>query len=169
MSTGEEEDKALAPEDRILRLVRLIDRNEDKLFRWYDIFHSSYSVVIIFGLIWFLIFVEDFLIFGSASLPDKMVVSLTFLLVAIAALTFLKQVSEEGIITKNFNRMKEIYGDEERKLEDKEKPLLKENDPFFLKALIRMKAKNREIHLEQIYNANKDMFTEKRLLERLYE
>jgi hypothetical protein len=37
-----------------------------------------------------------------------------------------------------------------------------------LKSLIRMKAKHREIELEQVYSQNPEMFEQNRLLERLY-
>jgi len=38
-----------------------------------------------------------------------------------------------------------------------------------LKALIKIKAKNPEFDLEQIYNMNKPMFTKEKLLEKLFE
>jgi hypothetical protein len=44
-----------------------------------------------------------------------------------------------------------------------------ENRKILLKALIKIKAKNPEFDLQQIYNMNPSMFTKERLLERLYE
>jgi hypothetical protein len=46
---------------------------------------------------------------------------------------------------------------------------VKKNEKPLLKALIKIKAKNPEFDLEQIYNMNKPMFTKEKLLEKLFE
>lgn len=49
-----------------------------------------------------------------------------------------------------------------------EKYVAKDEKPL-LKALIKMKAQNKEFELEQIYSFNKSMFEREELLEILYE
>ena len=44
-----------------------------------------------------------------------------------------------------------------------------ENEKPLLKGLIKIKTKNYEFSLEQIYKINKEMFTNEKLIERLYE
>jgi len=77
-----------------------------------------------------------------------------FLALIMAYFSLTAHIGEPHIVDVNFRRLEDC-------VEEGEKPLLK--------ALIRIKAKNREFDLEQIYNENPSMFERERLLEGLYE
>ena len=84
----------------------------------------------------------------------KVVIPFMALIIAFFAV-FEKETGKASIIG-NYNRLKK-----NKTVNDSNKPLLR--------SLITMKTKQKEINLEQIYNMNKGMFTEERLLEKLYE
>lgn len=92
---------------------------------------------------------------------DYLTLGLTFFAVLIATLSLMVQFGKTTIIEVNFKRTAKLRCDKGKKLEENERPLLK--------ALIKIKAENREFNLEQIYNINKPMFKKEKLLERLYE
>ena len=92
----------------------------------------------------------------TAPLSEQLKVAIPFLALATAIFSFMSSSFKDNIIETNFNRLKTI-------VEDNEKPLLK--------SLIKMKAKNRETELIKIYNLDesRSMFSETKLLERVYE
>lgn len=136
----------------ILELIRLIDSNKDRLFKSYDVFYGSSIIFFLIAVLY--IVIEPVLVLSTTSLVDKAVLILSLIAVVTALFSLITPFVRENIIAKNFKRL--------------ELCVVKEKRPL-LKSLIRMKAKNTKIDLEQIYNMNKEMFTKKKLLEKLYE
>jgi hypothetical protein len=142
-------------ENKILELIRKIDSRKSDLFKFRDVFGPSwFSVFYCIGVLY--AFVMPIVIFATTSLVDKVVIALALVAVIVSIFSILAEFAEESIVIVNFKRMVKKNSVEENK-----KPLLK--------ALIKMKAQNREFNLEQIYNMNKDIFTEEKLLEKLYK
>jgi hypothetical protein len=139
-------------EDKILELTRLIDSNKGKLFRPYDFFYGTSSFLLPIAMLY--IVIEPIMIFSIPSVSDKVVIALSLIAVVLALTSIIIPFGKENIVEKNFQRMEKN---------------VKENETPLLKALIRIKAKNPEFDLEQIYNMHKDMFTKEKLLEKLYE
>lgn len=137
----------------IQNLIRLVDRNKSKLFRTLDIFRGEGAFPFA-AIILILVFIEIFLYFGVASSTEKITIALTFLAFAIAYFSLVASFGDENIVKVNFKRLESC-------VEKSEKPLLK--------ALIRMKAKNREFDLEEIYSQTPLLFKREKLLESLYE
>lgn len=137
----------------IIRLIRLVDRNKANLFKTLDIFRGEWTFPFT-ALIGYLIVIEVFLFFGIASTPEKITIAFSFLAFAIAYFSLMAHFGEENIINVNFKRLESC---------------VEENDKPLLKALIKIKAKNREFDLEQIYSQNQSMFEREKLLEILYK
>jgi len=137
----------------IKNLIRLVDRNKSKLFRTLDIFRGEWAFPFA-TIISLLMLIEIFLYFGVASPTEKITIALTFLAFAIAYFSLMASFGDENIVKVNFKRLESC-------VEESEKPLLK--------ALIKMKAKNREFDLEEIYNQSPPLFEREKLLESLYE
>lgn len=140
--------------DEILELIRLIDRYKCKLFKWYDIFLGM--IPILFAILVSYVIIEPLLIFGAITDIDRILGALAFIAVVIALFSLMAQFIKEDVVRVNFKRILKLSCVEEDK-----KPLLK--------ALIKIKAKNPEFDLEQIYNLNADIFTPEKLMEKLYE
>ena len=136
----------------ILELIRLIDSNKDRLFKPLDIFYGSSIIFFLIAILY--VAIEPVLILNTTSLVDKAVLVLSLVAVVSALFSLITPLVKENIIAKNFKKLESCVVTEK-------KPLLK--------SLIRMKAKNTKFDLEQIYNMNKEMFTKKKLLEKLYE
>ena len=152
--TKEQEEETEEPFSKtILRLIRLVDCNEANLFKTFDIFRGELTFPFT-AFILILILTEIFLFFGIASAYEKIVVALSFLAFAITYISLMAYFGEKSVVNINFKRL-EIC--------------VKENEKPLLKALIKMKAKNREFDLEEIYKQNPLMFEEKKILERLYK
>jgi hypothetical protein len=98
--------------------------------------------------------IEIFLFFGIASAPEKITIALSFLAFAVAYFSLMAHFGEQNIVNVNFKRLENC---------------VEENDKPLLKALIKIKAKNREFDLGQIHNQNPSMFEREKLLERLYQ
>lgn len=137
----------------IIRLIRLVDCNKANLFKMLDIFRGEWTFPFT-TLIGALMVIEMFLFFGIASAPEKIAIALSFLAFVIAYFSLMAYFGEENIVNVNFKRL-EIC--------------VKQNDKPLLKALIKIKAKNRGFDLEQIYSQNQSMFEREKLLERLYK
>jgi len=136
--------------DKILELIRLVDRNfKVSLF---DVFFRGDMAFPFIAFLVLLFFIEVYLF--SAPTHETIVVALSFLAVAIAFSSLMFGFMEKNIEKVNFKRLGKDW-------ENNEKPLLR--------ALINMKAKNPKTDLEQIYNLNKSMFSKEKLLETLYE
>ena len=140
--------------DEILELIQLIDRYKCHLFKWYDVFLGM--IPILFAILVSYIVIEPLLIFGAMSDTERILGGLALIAVVIALFTLVIPFIKEDVVRVNFKRILKLSCVEEDK-----KPLLK--------ALIKIKAKNHEFDLKQIYNMNSSMFTKERLLESLYE
>lgn len=143
---------AESPEDQILSLIRLIDSEKDETFKYFDEFHGIRFPLGAFLLVFALVlFVTVFL---AESVIQQITIGVAFFAFMMGFFSFFSKFFEENKIDASFDRLKK-YCDED------EKPLLK--------ALIKIKAKNKEFDLEQIYNMNPDMFTLEKILTKLYE
>ncbi len=140
--------------DEILELIQLIDRYKRHLFKWYDVF--SGMIPILFAILVSYIVVEPLLMFGAMSDIERISGALALIAVVIALFSLMVQFIKENIVRVNFKRILKLICVEEDK-----KPLLK--------ALIKIKIKNHEFDLKQIYGMNPSMFTREKLLEKLYE
>ena len=140
------------PEDQILSLIRLIDSDDPKLFRPIDFFKggSKYSVVTITIL---LVIVEIILVTQSGTSFEKLSVAVALSAFIVSYFSFMVHFGEGNILQVNFDRL-------EKHFEEKQKPLLK--------ALLKIAGKHPKFNLEQIYDMNPDMFTQEKLLEKLY-
>jgi hypothetical protein len=138
----------------ILELIQLIDRYKCHLFKWYDVFLGM--VPILFAILVSYIVIEPLLIFGAMPDIERILGGLALIAVVIALFTLVIPFIKEDVVRVNFKRILKLSCVEEDK-----KPLLK--------ALIKIKAKNPEFDLEQIYNLNADIFIPKKLMEKLYE
>jgi hypothetical protein len=142
------------PKDEILELIQLIDRYKCYLFKWYDVF--SGMIPILFAILVSYIVIEPVLIFGTMSNIDRISGALALTAIVIALFSLTAQFLRENIVSVNFKRILKLSCVEEDK-----KPLLK--------ALIKIKANNREFDLKQIYGINASMFTREKLIEKLYD
>lgn len=144
--------------DKILELIQWIDSHESELFRPSDFFSSwrrplALLFVLLFGI-------AEIMNFVTASATERISISLASVMVFMAFITIVIQTSESNIVEGRFKKALKS-----RTFDDKQKLLVK--------ALIKMKSKNDQFKLGLIYERNKaangDMFTEKKLLEKLYE
>jgi hypothetical protein len=119
----------------------------------------SYAVVI--GIIWYLLY---FLSLAVAQVQGESLISSLIGLVA-ALISFIALVTNIPRILLPEERLDFLVDYNFRKME-KEKEVNESERPF-IKALIKMRSKNPEFDLKSI--ANKELFDENRLLERLYE
>jgi hypothetical protein len=140
------------PKGEILELIRLVDNQKGKLFRPTDFIYRWSSFLFILVVLY--AFVEPILVFYTPSPTDKAILVLSLFAVITALLSIIIPFAKETIVLKSFKRL-------EMCVEENKKPLLK--------ALIKIKSKNTEFSLEQIYNMNKDMFTIEKLMEKLYD
>jgi hypothetical protein len=144
--------------DKILELIKWIDSHESKLFRPYDFFSGWGGTL---ALLFVLLFsIAEIMNFVTASATERISISLTSVAVFMAFISVVIQTGERNIVERRFERALKL-----RKFDDTEKTLVK--------ALIKIKSKNDQFKLRLVYERNKeangDMFTEKRLLEKLYE
>jgi hypothetical protein len=144
----------------ILELIRLVDCHKRVLFKNFDVFTGGWGITLI-SLIAILLFVFGFLIIGGVILNvlpiiDEIVVALSLLAVFFAFFSLLAQIGEINMNESRFKRALKLRQ-------------FKEDEKSILKALIKMRSKNPEFNLEQIYNMHKEMFTKEKLLEKLYE
>jgi len=138
----------------VLELIRWLDKQRCKLFKWYDVFLSYWSILL--PLIFLLVVVELFLL-GNASDTDKFGVALSFSAFVVTIFAFMAQFGKKEIVKRNFNKVLKLKRD------------FNTNQKILLKALIKIKAENPEFDLEETYNKNKSMFTPEKLMEKLYE
>lgn len=140
-----------AKEDEILELIRLVDSNFK--FTPFDFFLRGSNIFPSMAFIVFFVLIGFYLVFARSPY-EQIVVATSFSAFGVAFFSLLARFGEEHIVEVNFKRFGMCA-------EGNRKPLLKE--------LIKMKVKNPEFDLEQIYNMNKSMFKKEKLLERLYE
>jgi hypothetical protein len=140
--------------DKILELIKWIGSNESKLFKPYDVFIGwGRTLAVLFG---FLFIITEIMNFITASGTERISIALASVAVFVAFMSIVIQTSESSMVEGRFERALKL-----RKFDDTEKTLVK--------ALIKIKSKNDQFKLRLVYERNKDMFTEKRLLEKLYE
>jgi hypothetical protein len=152
------EKKAKDEKDKILELVEWIDEYELRICRPTDVFSGWGRTLAI--LVALLFIIAEILNFVTASAADRISIGLASIAVFIAFMSIVIQTGESNMVEGRFKRALKL-----RKFDDAEKLLVK--------ALIKVKSKNDHFKLKLLYDQNResrgDMFTEKRLLERLYE
>jgi len=144
--------------DKILELIEWIDSHESKLVRPYDVFLGwGRLLALLFAL---LFIIAEIMNFVTASNTERISISLASIAVFMAFVSIVIQTGESNIVEGRFERALKL-----RKFDDTEKTLVK--------ALIKIRSKNDQFKLRLVYERNKeangDMFTEKRLLEKLCE
>ena len=143
----------------IFELIQLVDCHKYHLFRYYDVYRGAVSPF--FAVFIGLLFLIEVLTFGSRYILgtmtdlDIVVIVLSFIAAFTAFLSLMAQVGERNMIEVRFKRALKL-----KQFTEAEKP--------FLKALIKLRSRNPETDLEQIYKIYPDMFTNEKLLERLY-
>jgi hypothetical protein len=149
----------------ILDLIRLVDENKDSkgnpLFEERDIF--SGSVRIIAGLSFFEILIWVVFYLGKISFAEYIALSFALLAVLIAFLSLISQSEENIKIQARFSKALPLGPS----FNKNQKPFT-ESQKLILKALIKIRSKHDKFSLEEIYKKNQDMFTERRLMEILY-
>jgi hypothetical protein len=150
----------------IKKLIDLVDAKFEKRL-WFvylknrPVIGSIISYALVIGIIWYLLTLLSLAISsvqGESLIPS--LIGLVAALISFIALInnipriLLPEERLDFLVNYNFGRMKK-----EKEVSESERP--------FLKALIKMKSKNLEFNLNSI--ANKELFDENRLLERLYE
>jgi hypothetical protein len=140
--------------DEILELIQVIDRYKGHLFKWYDAFLSM--IPILFAILVSYAVIEPVLIFGTMSNIERISGALALIAVVVALFALVTPFVKEDVVRINFKRILKLSSIEEDK-----RPLLK--------ALIKIKAKNREFELEELYKEGKAIFAKEKLLERLCE
>lgn len=148
----------------ILDIIRLIDRNKKILFQRFDLFRGQMRFPTItfaglFALVWGYEFILTILLTlqgrtDITTAASEITILLSLMGAIIAGLSLLSHYFEENIVKVNYDRLKKC-------VIDKNKP--------FLMALVKMKAKNPEFTLKQIYDMNKSLFTTEKLLETVYK
>lgn len=136
--------------DIIIRLIRLVDTNFK--FDHVDAFLRGDVALPFASFIVLLVLVEIYLF--AAPIDQRVAVTTGCVALTIAFFTFMARFSEEHAIKINLKRLGLC-------VEADKKPLLK--------TLLKMKARNKEISLEQIYNAERSVFSKQKLIEKLYE
>jgi len=141
-------------DETIIRLIRLVDHNFK--FNWVDVLLREGNALPFGSFIFVLILVAILLIIAPLDPYQKLMVTLAFVSLMVAYFSLMvRSLEASGHVVKvNFKRIGTC-------VEKDDKPTLK--------ALIKMKAENQEIDLEQIYNVNKYLFNKEKLLEMLYE
>jgi hypothetical protein len=148
--------KPKEPEDKILELVNWIDAHEKQVIRPLDIFFNwKGALLLLVGVSFVIVEVLNFITSVSA---DKIFTLLTLLVIFLAFISIVLQTTEQNVIDARLKNALKL-----KKFTDNEKPLLK--------ALIKIKSKNKELKLGWLYamdkESNGDIFTENRLLELL--
>lgn len=138
--------------DKILELIRWVDKQKGSLFKRFDAFHGLTVLLIVVGVWLFPVMI--LLLFGTFSVVDKMIIGLSFVGVVVAFFALLAQFGRENMVTANYSKALKLRQ-------------FNPNEKILLKALIKIKAKNLEFELEELYNVGDTLFTKEKLLERL--
>ncbi len=141
------------PEDKILELVRWVDEHEEQVIRNQDIF-SNWKGALLFA-VGATFAVVELLNFITSTTFDKIFTLLTLIVIFLAFVSIVAQTTELNIIEVRVKRASKIG-----KFTDREKPLLK--------ALIKIKSKNKELKLSALYALDREtgghIFDENELL-----
>ena len=142
------------PTDKILELVNWLDKNEKQVIKRQDIFMNwkgslLFFVAILFGIV-------EILNLVTLTNFDKIFTLLTLAVILLAFTSIVIQTTEKNVFDARFKNALKI-----KNFSGTERPILK--------ALIKIKSKNREFQLSTLYYLDKeakgDLFTESRLLE----
>ncbi len=141
-------------ETEILELANWIDKNEKLLIRWRDAFyHLGWLVLLLSAII--IVLIGTLIIMGATN-SEKVIVTISIVAVLLAFISMVTQVSERSAIEARMKHALRI-----RTFNEEEKPLLK--------ALLKIKSKNREQKLSTLYFLDKedrgDTFTKRKLVE----
>lgn len=137
--------------DEILELITLVDkRYEQKIL---DIFLHSPHTPVFAALLLMLILVEIHL-FSIHDIGEQLTIAIAFSALVFVFFAMFERSFEKTVIRRNYKRLSKN---------------VKENQKPLLKAIIKLKVKNDEFDLVQIYDMNADMFSKEKLLEKLYE
>lgn len=149
---GQGEETEEPYDETIIRLIRLVDRSFK--FNWVDVLLRDDNTLPFGSFIFVFILVVIFLLIAPLDPYQKLMAALAFVSFMVAYFSLMVRSIEarRHIIKVNFKRIGTC---------------VEKNDKPLLKALIKMKVKNQEFGLEQIYNMNKSMFSKEKLLERL--
>ena len=140
----------------ILELIRLVD-SKYKRSLWYSLGNPYFILLILFVIILVAgeFYAEVYLGVVRDFVKDlDLIIPLVVLLIAFLA--GFEGAENRASINGNYRKLK------------KDRIVNGNNEPL-LKALVTMKTKQVEVSLEQIYCLNRDLFTTKNLLERLYQ
>lgn len=152
----QEEEKT---DDEILKLVQLVDQNKSIIPKWFDPFRGKMLILLIAFIYAFIVIYVSLIYLTLLNFAVAVAGIIALAGLTISFFTGIKPLLEENIVQVCYKRLETCHN-----VKNPQKPLLK--------ALIKMRIKNPEFDLEQIYNmnkVNKDMFTKEKLLERLYE
>lgn len=151
-------------ENEILDLIKFVDDHKCELFK-NEVWHNWQLFLPIIGI--FIIFatclsilIADFVILKIASL-DAVALVLSILAVFLSYSSFVAQVAEKFIVNARFKRVFQLTTFEKNEKGNTEQ--------IILKALIKIRSKNQEFALKDIYKKHKQMFTKEKLIEKLYE
>lgn len=139
------------PKNGIHDLIRLVDK-EYKQKVLDTILHSPFLFML--GPLFLMFVLVEIYLFSINDVGKQLSIAIPFSALIIVFFDIFIHSFEEALIKRNYDRISE-------KIENNQKPLVK--------ALIKMKVKNYEISLEQIYTLNESMFTKEKLLEILYK
>jgi hypothetical protein len=145
--------------DVIVELIRLVDCHKYNLFKYYDVFGGGVSNIL-FSMIAILssavVVMTVGVFWGTINIVEAIVITLTLIATFMAFFSFMAQIGERNMVDVRFERALKL-----KQFTEEEKPLLK--------ALIKLRSRNPITDLELIYSTYPEMFTRKKLLERIYE
>src|SRR5271157_3755329 len=129
------------PGDKILELVNWIDENEKQVIRPRDIFFNWKGGLLLLAGVSFTI--VEILNFITSTNTDKVFTLLTLIVIFLAFISIIIQTTEQNVIETRLKNASKI-----KKFTDREKPLLK--------ALIKIKSKNKQFRLMVLYSLDKE-------------
>jgi len=145
-----------AKDNMILELIRIVDSKYKKSL-WYSLGNPYFILLILFVIILVAgeFYAEVYLGVVRDFVKDlDLIIPLVVLLIAFLA--NFEGAENRASINGNYRKLKKDR-------------IVNGNNETLLKALVTMKTKQAEVSLEQIYGLNRDLFTTKNLLERLYQ
>jgi hypothetical protein len=146
--------------DEILELIRWIDKQKCKLFKWWYVF-TGWGIVTLIGLLLILFCVVGLTLVEAIVIKivfiDTLAVDLSLLGVVFSYFALLAQLGEGNIIRVNYDKAIRLRAD------------FTMNQRIPLKALIKIKVKNPQFDLEELYNKDNTLFEKKKLLEMLLQ
>ncbi|MGD6808182.1 MAG: hypothetical protein ACQCN3_00625 [Candidatus Bathyarchaeia archaeon] len=163
----EETGKQLTYEDLILNLIQKIEDKKSELFSAKSFFWANkrlIALIIMLGFFFFSLYLVAIVIYavGSSLGVNVIAIILAFFSASLALVAstyamynFILQVADREMIDLNFKIITKDVANEDEKV--------------LLRALLKIKSKNKDIDLRRIYAMNKDLFTREKLAEKLCE